>query len=167
MTSSYRIDGDVAVVTLSKGRGEFVVDVADVDAVAAHGWDLGSKGYVIRTDRTGGVKRTVRLHRWLLGLATGDPRQADHIDGDPANNRRSNLRIAEPRENAQNRRTNRTSYSGIRGVGFRKDRRLTPWFAHIRIGGKQRILGFYATKEAAAEVAAAARAEHMPFAVER
>ena len=169
VTSSYRVDGATAFVALSRGRGEVAVDLADAERVAEFGWDLGSKGYVIRTDRRQGTKVTIRLHRWLIGLERGDRRQSDHVDGNPLNCRRSNLRVLTPAGNAQNRKVNRTSASGIRGVGRRNDPRyhLKPWYAHLRIDGHQRVLGYFATKEEAAERAAEVRRQHMPFAIDR
>lgn len=158
----------MTVIELAGDHGTFVVDDEDAAAVQAYTWNLGSKGYIIRTDRAGGRKRTVRLHRWLLGLATGDPRQGDHIDGDPRNNRRRNLRVLSQAGNAQNRRANRNGPSSHRGVHRRSDHahRLKPWVATAYIEGRQRSLGYFATELEAAEAAADARRRHMPYAVE-
>lgn len=45
--------------------------------------------------------KTVLMHREILLTEKGD--QLDHIDGDPLNNSRSNLRIATNSENQRNR----------------------------------------------------------------
>lgn len=37
--------------------------------------------------------------RRVMGLASGDPRQVDHIDGNPRNNVKSNLRIVSAKTN--------------------------------------------------------------------
>ena len=37
--------------------------------------------------------------RRVMGLAPGDPRQVDHIDGNPRNNVKSNLRIVSAKTN--------------------------------------------------------------------
>lgn len=146
-----------------------LVDDADWLLVAPYRWTLGSKGYVIATDRSSGRKRTLRLHRVVLGLEVGDPRQGDHIDGNPLDCRRANLRVLTPAQNAQNRQVDRRSASGIRGVYKRKEHRhrLKPWVAHVRIDGHQRTLGYFATAEEAERCAVETRRRVMPFAVER
>jgi hypothetical protein len=141
------------------------VDEDDVDAVMAYRWGLTPKGYAIRTDRSSGSKTTIVLHRWLTGIPTGDPRQGDHINGDTLDCTRRNLRVLLGEHNAQNRRSH--GPVPFRGVYYSPVRSGKSFVANCRINGKQVRLGRYATAEEAAEVALAARREHMPYAVER
>lgn len=68
------------------------------------------------------------------------------------------LREATAKVNQENRKGNqKNSTSGYRGVSWAKDRGR--WYAHVKHYGKKRNLGYYETKEEAAEVAAKAREE--------
>lgn len=100
-----------------------------------------------------------RLHRLILGLDHGDPREGDHINGDRLDNRQANLRIVTGRQNKQNQPVNRCSgrTSRFRGVCRTSD---GAWQAQIWLDGRNVHLGRFATEEEAARVATAARAEH-------
>jgi hypothetical protein len=73
----------------------------------------------------------------------------DHIDGDGLNNCRSNLRAATVAQNQQNRGKPKNNSSGFKGVGWHK--KTSKWRAYIRVQRVQRHLGFFNTKEEAAE----------------
>jgi hypothetical protein len=78
----------------------------------------------------------------------------DHRDGDPSNNRWSNLRRATLSQNNANRRVQRNKACGLKGVS--RDRR--GWRATIHKNGRLRHLGTFATPQAAhAAYAKAAR----------
>ena len=48
--------------------------------------------------------------------------QVDHINGDGRDNRLENLRAADMRTNAQNRKRNTQNLSGTKNVGFKNNR---------------------------------------------
>lgn len=56
------------------------------------------------------------MHRQILGLDSDDPRQVDHINGNTLDNRDENLRIVTRAQNMMNRRVNRNSVTGVKGV---------------------------------------------------
>lgn len=150
----WRRDGSIRTYAL--------VDADDYEAVARRRWygmPQRSKLRVGRMQTRSQGHKTILLHRELLGLRPGDP-QVDHINGDPLDNRRSNLRVVTQHQNARNRRgANRNSRSGIRGVTLRKNGR---WRASAGQGGKMHHLGYYDTAEEAEAAVIAWRRAHMP-----
>lgn|SRR4051812_40385439 len=83
---------------------------------------------------------------WLLYYGTC-PDIIDHIDGDPLNNRISNLRAATHSQNMMNRRIHSTNASGYKGVKW--DEKEKRWEARIRANGVVFKLGRFKTAEAA------------------
>jgi hypothetical protein len=88
------------------------------------------------------------------------PELVDHIDGDRANNRWSNLRAATLHINAQNRRKpQRNNSTGFMGVSVHA--KTGRFRAVIRFAGRRHSLGLYDTPEAAGNAyLAAKRANH-------
>ena len=151
-----RIWGNVGVFQLADGR-EFEVDDADIELVARSSWSGGGKDKKYPVAKINGKK--TRLHRFLLGVT--DPRIfVDHIDGNPMNNRRSNLRLATVRQNAVNHR-HKPGASQLTGVRKRGD----VWAAFCHLNNKQFHAGTYSTaKDAATARDAVMRAVHGKFA---
>ena len=94
-----------------------------------------------------GSKRTViRLHRLIMGFPS-NTNDIDHIDRNPLNNRRCNLRLC---THAQNTR-NMSKHIGItgskyKGVTWRRGK----WRATIGFNYKHKDLGSFNTEEEAA-----------------
>lgn len=107
-----------------------------------------------------------RLHRLITMAPAG--KVVDHIDGDPLNNRRSNLRVCTQSGNQRNRRkTKNPTSSKYKGVWFAKAAAHTakPWRANLRINGRMTYVGSYPTEiEAARGYDAAAIAHYGAFA---
>lgn len=142
-----------------------IVDEDDADSLRSYRWTRTSDGYAARTAIVDGRKRTVLLHRQLLGLEHGDRRQGDHLNGDRLDCRRSNLRIADFVINGQNKRSFAGTSSQYRGVSWVP--RMRRWTAYVTPNGKRTHLGYFADEIDAARVAAAARLAMMPGAVEK
>ncbi len=119
-----------------------------------------SNGYVVGTE---GRPRP-RLHRMILGLDPNDPRQGDHVNRNPLDNRRANLRIATHPQNSQNKGSSPGSSSAYRGVSW--DRRRQLWKATAGVNGRQVQIGRFDSESEAAMAVAAWRARHMPFSLE-
>jgi hypothetical protein len=142
-----------------------LVDDADFDWLSRWTWRL-STGYAVRVESVAGKPRSILMHRAILGLEYGDPRQGEHENRDKLDCRRSNLRIAEraDADNQQNRGLNTNNKSGYRGVYWYK--RARKWKAQVQLDGKMHHLGYFTTAELADAACKAFRAEHMPFSEE-
>jgi len=108
-------------------------------------WYL-ADGYVTRTLYLDGRKTSITIHRDLMGLEHGDPREVDHGDRDRLNNRRSNLSIVERWENERNH-AREPHYS--RKVGVTHDRLRDKWKAQASLDGQYVYLGLYESEDAA------------------
>ncbi len=85
---------------------------------------------------------------WALYYGEWPDGLIDHIDGDTANNRISNLRLTNRSGNAHNRRINGNSTSGAKGVCWHKQ--SGKWMASIRQGYTRRYLGLFSSVDEAA-----------------
>lgn len=109
---------------------------------------------------TRSVYRRLLMHRIILDAPDGI--HVDHRDGNGLNNRRTNIRLATPAENARNRRLYKMSASGFRGVFPQKS---GTWYAAICVNRTDLYLGTFPTAiEAALAYNEAARQYHGEFA---
>ena len=134
-------------------------------------FDAGAGRFYWRVDRRGGAKagdkagtskpggyvaihfcgRLLYAHRiaWLFVHKVWPEGVIDHRDGDPANNRPSNLRDVSQGRNLENqRRAHRSNKScGLLGASF--DTRTGRWLAKISVNNRTLNLGRHDTAEAA------------------
>ena len=151
-------DASIRFIPLTRAQVA-IVDADDFHRLSAHRWYAlwfsNIDGYYAvrwRKDEDGKPCK-VYMHREVLGLSEGDPRQADHRFHNTLDNRKIidgqvNLRIATHAENGKNRRLSSNSTSGFRGV----TRSGKKWMALIWIDNKKVYLGTRDTPEAASEL---------------
>lgn len=89
--------------------------------------------------------RQVLLHRYILKPDAHDI--IDHIDRNPLNNTRENLRVTTFQTNVRNRGVQRNNTSGVAGVSYAKDR--NKWTSQIKVNRKVIVLGHFEEKEEA------------------
>jgi hypothetical protein len=134
-------------------------DFADIK-LHAH-FNNTSGPYAAKHGQTARGHRAIVIHRIIMERILGRPlakgEAVDHVDGDPLNNRRSNLRLCDHATNGANSKRRSDNKSGFKGVCFHPTSGL--WRAYIRPNGKQQSLGYYKTPEEAHEAYKKAAAE--------
>jgi HNH endonuclease len=129
--------------TVRGNAPDLQVDPEDEWLLSAYTWGISSTGHVRRAIREYGRQRIIYLHREIMGAGPGDP-LVDHINGNPLDNRRSNLRFADKSINRINSDKVRSdSGTGIKGVTF--DARYGSFYVYIKRNGRKRHLGTFKT----------------------
>lgn len=148
-----RVVEDRAVVLMTLTQGQTTIfDLADLPLLGQIRWwaqwmENGRQFYATGKPRAAdGSYRIMQMQRFLLQPIAG--MQADHINRNTLDNRRSNLRIVTRAENKRNSNLYRSNSSGF--VGVYKASRSERWQASITIDGKNTHLGMFLTAEEAA-----------------
>lgn len=92
--------------------------------------------------------RTLKMHNAIWEHHNGlipAGRTVDHVNRDTLDNRLSNLRLATPSQQQQNKGLFKNNTSGHRGVGWHKG--CEKWQARIGVDGKRIHLGYFDDKD--------------------
>lgn len=135
------------LIPLSNGKVA-KVDGTDFDKVSEHHWHVDGAGYA-RTNiwKNNRKESAPRMHRLIVG-DVDKSLHIDHINGDKLDNRKDNLRVTTPSQNAMNRGSQSNNSSGYKGVIYDKAR--GKWRAEICFRGNRKHLGRFETAELAA-----------------
>lgn len=138
--NTYDVSGKYGIGWTLNTHAEFYFDLEDYDIIKKYCWHerIDDKdGYHVLCSRNENGK-IIKMSS-LLGY-----KYYDHIDRNPLNNRKSNLRPATMSENMSNRSLFKNNKSGITGVWW--DDKREKWIAYIRKDNKQNYLGSFINK---------------------
>jgi hypothetical protein len=140
-------------IPLTRGYAA-LVDDEDFDRVVAHKWhalvntraDGSVRVYGQRSVRNPGGDRTAQmLHRFIMSAPDGV--QVDHINGNPLDNRRANMRDCTNAENRRNMRPRTGGTSAYKGVCWHKGH--AKWAAELMANRKKKFLGYFTSEQEA------------------
>ena len=134
-------EGEVCRYICQSGDS-FLFSPSDRDLIKKHRWRLNNQEYAL----TSIGRKNVRLTHLLFDVPDGYV--VDHIDGNPRNNTRENMRIVTVRENNQNALTKSHNKTGYKGVYLAVTGKK--YEARIVIDGDGLYLGRFDTEEEAA-----------------
>lgn len=140
-TNVYCLDGEFGVGYTSNTSKEFYFDLEDYDKIKDYCWceHLLTNGYTALDTTDSKTKKTIRFH-YLLGK-----KECDHVNRNPLDNRKTNLRECNKRENAINHSKRKDNTSGTTGVYWNRNARK--WMAGISFNGRMHYLGQFIEKE--------------------
>lgn len=141
--NSYTVKGNITVGKTATGK-EFIFDTVFLPLVTKYTWHLDERNCV-RTIVDG--SKSLRLHTLIMGYVTD--LQIDHINNDPSDNRKENLRVVNQQQNIFNNSIRADNTSGFKGVSFNK--KAKKYQATIVLNGKSNYLGLFKTALEAAK----------------
>lgn len=156
--NTFVAENDILSIYSSSGERIGICDLSDYDIVNKYTWNNLGNGYLtaaIRADDTFDSKR-IGIGRLLLNPKNDE--FVDHINGDPSDNRRVNLRVCTPSQNSMNKKIPLDNTSGVKGVCWHI--RKKKWSAYISINKKQRVIGLFDNIEDAKQARLQAEMKH-------
>jgi hypothetical protein len=125
-----------------------LVDDEDFEELNKYKWFLNNTGYAMHQFWKNNKPKHILMHRYILkqfnkGFIT------DHIDRNPLNNQKSNLRICTQSENVFNSPKKKNNKSGSVGVRLRNDILTPKWEAYIMKDRVKHHLGLFCSFEEA------------------
>lgn len=136
-----------------------LVDDEDYEELRQSTWyaaKMGGMHRAVRRVMTPKGQRTQYMHRVILHPPSG--LEIDHIDGNPLNNQKANLRIADRSLNLSNSRTRRVTKHKL-PMGVTQNKSSSRYYASICVGYRKIRLGSFTTSEAANKAYLLAREE--------
>jgi hypothetical protein len=158
--NNYKIkNSETIIYIISKGETfECIIDTDDLEKIKQYSWHRGTKGYIVYKN-----KETVYIHRLITNCPKG--LFIDHIDGNPLNNKKNNLRVVTTQQNAQNRALMPNNKTGYRGVYFEKQ--TEKYRVQLVIDGTTMDFGRYDNVDIAGYVSAQIIKNFMPYSNEK
>lgn len=120
------------------------IDKNDLDKIKKYKITLDGRGYCFVKIN----KIIIKLHQLIFGKKEGY--EIDHINNDPLDNRKINLRFATHHQNTMNRT----------GKGYHWDKSRNKWSAQIKLNYKKKFLGRFIKEEDAKKAAQEARQKY-------
>lgn len=128
------IVGDIAKIPLGVDAkdGYAIVD-KEFAYLDKYKWTLSHWGYVYSS------KPSLKIHRVILDAPEGV--NVDHMNNDPLDNRKSNLRLCSQMDNSKNQKLSIKNTSGYKGVSY--DKRVKKYEAYVKSDYKRYQVGYF------------------------
>ena len=127
--NKYDLSGEYGIGWTSNTNQEFYFDIEDYDKIKNYCWrectgNSGQYHFVGTSIKINDKRSTLPMHKLIIQEDC-----TDHIDRNPFNNKKENLRPATMQQNTINRSIMTTNKSGF--IGVRWNNEINKWTAHI------------------------------------
>lgn len=123
-----------------------IVDNEDFDRLSKFEWRIDGRGNYVYRELNRYIRRCVSMPQEIFGKQYIT---FDHIDRNPLNNQKSNLRPVTHHQNMMNTTKRKRTTSKYKGVGWHKKSNL--WRAYIQFNYKHIHIGFFMSEIEAAK----------------
>lgn len=128
----------IMIVKYKNKEYEALIDLEDIDKVIKYKWCCGKDLYVGTGGSSSPKGERGQLHRYVLGLWKSDETlEVDHINGNPLDNRKSNLRLVNHKDNCANRPVQHNNIIGYKNIHYDSTRTKGQYMVGIRYNGKE------------------------------
>ena len=128
-------------------KARALIGLEDVIRCKEYTWFLSTRNYVLSKTQEG---KNIKLHRFIMDILDKPKVICDHIDRNPLNNQKNNLRLCTVKENKYNNSKQRNNTSGVVGVYWYKP--YNKWKAQIKKDRKDIFLGYFNNFDEAVKV---------------
>lgn len=158
VTNEYKDLKDGTTILLinspTHGLKEVYIDTEDKEKVQKYHWNVSKRKrpentFNVVTPKNNELDSTL-LYRYIMEVSK--ELNVDHRDGDPFNNRKSNLRICTQADNNKNLGTKKSNKSGYKGIFWYYFKNVNKWAVTIKYNKKTINLGYYNDIEEALKV---------------
>lgn len=149
--NKYIFENDLVKIYIENIDDFGIIDKEDFDKIKKYRWYGGgfNKRY-LQTSAYENPRRKIQIHRIIMEVENDKSVEIDHINRNPLDNRKINLRKCTHSQNSRNTNILKNNKSGFIGVFF--DNTHKKWVAKIEYNAKQISLGHYNKKEDAVVV---------------
>jgi HNH endonuclease len=135
---------DIVQLIINSSPDSYVtIDRSDYDSIKQYTFNIDKKGRVNSSNQY----NTISLNRLIMN--ENNPHiYIDHIDRNPSNNTRSNLRRSDALKNSQNKSKSKNKSSKYVGVSYEQSKQK--WRASLHVDGKTTLIGRFDSEEESA-----------------
>lgn len=133
--NTYDLSGEYGIGYTSNTNEAFFFDLEDYDKIKDYTWYKGDRYIKAR----GKCKKEILLHKLIT--ETDKNTIVDHVDRNPLNCRKYNLRICSQSDNCCNINLRKNNSSGVTGVRWSNQK--NKWLAYIQKNKKNKSLGSF------------------------
>lgn len=137
--NAYQILDDCVELKTTKGV-IFKIDKDDFEKVSKYTWCLSKTGYLVANLKG----KVTKLHRYILSAPSS--LLVDHINGNPLDNKKSNLRLCDGNHNTKNCKLGKNNLTGYSGISLLPNGKYR---VRIMVDRKEISLGWHDTFESA------------------